>query len=473
MSEIGDPKTAHTPLPVARSRKRVLRFGYTALIGLLGFASFEAYRIQESASTHHLDLVRRYAQQDEAMSALRYDIFRAGSRVRDFFIDSRPETARRLKVYLRDLRLETERSLAALERLKALPDDATMQTIREFWDTMEPVADEMLNASAAEKYSFVEQEVSPRRSALHSALRALIVTGQNELQRREREISQTRQQSGQRLILVLGLCGVLALAVVRFSIVHFRFAGEGQRTAIRGPGSSPPGGAGNSRRGWWRSRKSCAKRLARELHDEIGQSLAILQIEISNLLTLHPDRLPDARPKLIRARELAEQAVQSIRGMSLLLRPPLLDDLGLVPALEWLLEDFMRRSGVPCEFKATLINDQFPDPVKTCVYRVVQEAVLNCEKHASPNRVKVSVAQSGGEVTAEVEDNGRGFPVDLTVAPSRQRGLGIVGMRERAARLGGTLVIDSAPGKGCRLRLSVPIEQPGSPADTVASHMES
>lgn len=472
MSEIGDPKTAHTPLPVARSRKRVLRFGYTALIGLLGFASFEAYRIQESASTHHLDLVRRYAQQDEAMSALRYDIFRAGSRVRDFFIDSRPETARRLKVYLRDLRLETERSLAALERLKALPDDATMQTIREFWDTMEPVADEMLNASAAEKYSFVEQEVSPRRSALHSALRALIVTGQNELQRREREISQTRQQSGQRLILVLGLCGVLALAVVRFSIVHSDSLEKASELQYEALAQARQEAQELSAR-LVEIEEELRKRLARELHDEIGQSLAILQIEISNLLTLHPDRLPDARPKLIRARELAEQAVQSIRGMSLLLRPPLLDDLGLVPALEWLLEDFMRRSGVPCEFKATLINDQFPDPVKTCVYRVVQEAVLNCEKHASPNRVKVSVAQSGGEVTAEVEDNGRGFPVDLTVAPSRQRGLGIVGMRERAARLGGTLVIDSAPGKGCRLRLSVPIEQPGSPADTVASHMES
>jgi signal transduction histidine kinase len=467
LNETADQKTAQPIVPVARSRKRVLLYGYAALIALLVFASFEAYRIQESASTHHIDLVRRYSQQDEAMSALRNAIFVAGTRVRDFFIDTRPETAARLRQYLLELRADTERSLKTLERLKALPDHATLQTIDEFWEAIRPVPDEMLRASATEKYAFVEQEVSPRRSALHAALRALIVSGQNEMQRREAEITQSRQQAGQRLILVLGLCGVLALAVVRFSVVHsdaLERASERQYEALAQARQELQELSARL----VEIEEELRKRLARELHDEIGQSLAILQIEISNLLTLSQDRMGDARGKLIRARELAEKSVQAIRGMSLLLRPPLLDDLGLVPALEWLLEDFMRRSGVPCEFKAHLADDQFPDPVKTCVYRVVQEAVLNCEKHAAPGRVKVTIGQSGGEVWAEVEDNGRGFKVEATVAPSRQRGLGIVGMRERATRLGGTLTIDSAPGKGSRLRLSVPIQQTESRGDDVA-----
>jgi signal transduction histidine kinase len=160
----------------------------------------------------------------------------------------------------------------------------------------------------------------------------------------------------------------------------------------------------------------------------------------------------------------------------LLLRPALLDDLGLVPALQWQLEEFARRSGIGCEFSGDGVDDMLPDSVKTCVYRVVQEALHNCEKHAGANRVSVGLREHPDSLTVEVRDNGCGFELNEKSMPNRGAGLGILGMRERAARLGGTLTVETAPGMGTLLTLRLPLvatpavaaEQPGASSEKVA-----
>jgi signal transduction histidine kinase len=143
--------------------------------------------------------------------------------------------------------------------------------------------------------------------------------------------------------------------------------------------------------------------------------------------------------------------------MSLLLRPALLDDLGLTPALQFQLEEFLRRSGITCDFVEEGVSDQLPDAVKTCVYRVVQEALHNCEKHSGAVSVRVAVRQQSGYLLVEVEDNGRGFMINEQGMPSRSSGLGLLGIRERAANAGGSLVIDSKPGRGTRISMRIPL----------------
>jgi signal transduction histidine kinase len=154
---------------------------------------------------------------------------------------------------------------------------------------------------------------------------------------------------------------------------------------------------------------------------------------------------------------LAGKTVQTVRDISLLLRPALLDDLGLTPALQWLLEDFERRSGVACEFSEEGVQDLLPDSVKTCVYRVVQEALHNCEKHAEASQVRVVVRQSADHIHVEMDDNGRGLELNTKGMPGRNAGLGILGMRERAARVGGVLALESSPGRGTRISLQIPL----------------
>ncbi|MCX6638024.1 MAG: sensor histidine kinase, partial [Acidobacteria bacterium] len=194
-------------------------------------------------------------------------------------------------------------------------------------------------------------------------------------------------------------------------------------------------------------------RLSRELHDEIGQTLTALRLAISRALSWLRTQPPAAEASLEEARLLAEKTLETVRNISVLLRPSLLDDLGLEPALQWQAEDFSRRSGIRCGFFSDSLDENLPAAHRTCVYRVVQEALTNCAKHSAATHVDIHVRQAEGELKLEVADNGKGFPMDA----QRAAGLGILGMRERAAALGGQLLLESAPGEGTRVSIRLPV----------------
>jgi signal transduction histidine kinase len=139
--------------------------------------------------------------------------------------------------------------------------------------------------------------------------------------------------------------------------------------------------------------------------------------------------------------------------MALLLRPSMLDDLGLVPALEWQAREVSKRSGVRVNVEAGQVSEDLPEEHKTCIYRVVQEALHNCIRHAGARSVTVTVRQSPEELSLSVEDDGKGFDV------RRERGLGLIGIEERVANLGGNFAVESAPGRGSRLRISLPLKE--------------
>ena len=194
--------------------------------------------------------------------------------------------------------------------------------------------------------------------------------------------------------------------------------------------------------------------IARELHDELGQLLTALKMDLRWLR----ERLPDAAltTKADEMGELLDKTVASTRRISADLRPLMLDDLGLADAAQWLVEDFSRRSGVKCEIRVPQ-GTGFADlsrAVSTAVYRAVQESLTNIGRHAGARNAWVMLALEDGELQVEVEDDGRGIaPEDLAKA----RSLGLRGMRERVAYLGGSLEIGRAPRGGTRLRLRVPL----------------
>ena len=203
--------------------------------------------------------------------------------------------------------------------------------------------------------------------------------------------------------------------------------------------------------------------IARELHDELGQLLTALKMDLRWLR----ERLPDAAltTKADEMGELLDKTVASTRRISADLRPLMLDDLGLADAAQWLVEDFSRRSGVKCEIRVPQ-GTGFADlsrAVSTAVYRAVQESLTNIGRHAGARNAWVMLALEDGELQVEVEDDGRGIaPEDLAKA----RSLGLRGMRERVAYLGGSLEIGRAPRGGTRLRLRVPLR--GMLSDAVA-----
>jgi signal transduction histidine kinase len=152
-------------------------------------------------------------------------------------------------------------------------------------------------------------------------------------------------------------------------------------------------------------------------------------------------------------RDLVVQVLQDVRALAVELRPAALDDFGLVPALERLAATFEERSGIRTAIQSSLRDERLPAEAETVLYRLVQEALTNVAKHAGAGRVSIVLTRSAGGVRAIVEDDGRGFEAGET----REDALGLVGMRERLALLGGTLAVESARGEGTALVAYVPV----------------
>jgi signal transduction histidine kinase len=438
----------------------VLRTGYASVLAVLVFAAVEAYRIQSSISEQHIEIYRHYVEQDQEVATLRRNLWLANIYVRDFFIHSTPEQAAELQSQLESLKREDD---AALDKLARMSNNREVfanirRSVEEFRAILTPLPRTMLNKSNEEQYAFLQREIVPRRFDLYGTLLSLQAADQQRLQESEREFSAARRQAARRLLIILGLCLLLGGAVARFSLRHAENL-EQQAEKHYAEVEQAKGELQQLSARLLEIEEEGRRTLSRELHDEIGQALALLQIEISHAHGLLPAQPEAARERLRRARELAERTVQSVRDISLLLRPPLLDDLGLTPALQFQLEDFLRRSGIRCEFVEEGVSDDLPDAVKTCVYRVIQEALHNCEKHSGAPEVRVVVRQLPDCLVAEVEDKGRGFQMNPQGMPTLSRGLGLLGIRERVAIAGGSLVIDSAPGHGTRIGVRIPLAQ--------------
>jgi signal transduction histidine kinase len=191
--------------------------------------------------------------------------------------------------------------------------------------------------------------------------------------------------------------------------------------------------------------------ISRELHDEVGQTLGALLVDLGQLGNVLPSEDKLVKDQLARLKNSVESAVRSIRDMALLLRPPMLDDLGLIPALEWQARETSRRSDMEVEVQADEIPEGLPDPVKIGIYRLVQEALQNAATHAHAKNAKVSVKYGAQKVQVEISDDGIGFQ------PDRTRGMGLLGMTERVRQLDGSLDVQSSPGKGTTVRAMLPL----------------
>ena len=200
------------------------------------------------------------------------------------------------------------------------------------------------------------------------------------------------------------------------------------------------------------------RRISRELHDQMGQYLSTLMLRLKTLRPLAAGQ-EQARVTLQKLEELTGRLVDEVHHLAWELRPAALDDLGLHAALQNYAEKWSERSGVAVDFHCGgLERERLPPEVETTVYRVVQEALTNVLKHAEARRVNVVVERRRDQVLVIVEDDGKGFEAEEVVpAPGGGRGLGLLGMRERVALVGGALKLDSSPGAGTTARARIPV----------------
>jgi signal transduction histidine kinase len=191
--------------------------------------------------------------------------------------------------------------------------------------------------------------------------------------------------------------------------------------------------------------------ISRELHDEVGQALGLLLMDAGRLSNQLGSTNQKGQELVRNIKTVAERTVQTVRNMALLLRPSMLDDLGLVAAVEWYAREMSRRGEIEVEVRAENVSEALPDPVKVCVYRMVQEAVNNVQRHAKAKNAVVELKQTSDAIRVKITDDGNGFD------PKRARGMGLLGMEERVKRLGGKIEIDSRPGTGTAIRAELPL----------------
>jgi len=198
------------------------------------------------------------------------------------------------------------------------------------------------------------------------------------------------------------------------------------------------------------------RRIARELHDETSQLLGTLALGLDTAMATLPPGASSDRLQEVRA--VAIKTLDEIHRMSFDLRPSMLDDLGLVPAIRWYAERDLKRRGVSVRCESDESGGRLPPEVETALFRAVQEAITNIVKHAQAKTVLIQCMLGPRAVTVEIEDDGEGFdPASISGTAVNGRGLGLAGIRERVELLGGSAVIESAPGQGTRVVLTVPL----------------
>lgn len=198
------------------------------------------------------------------------------------------------------------------------------------------------------------------------------------------------------------------------------------------------------------------RKISRELHDVIAQTLTSINLRLAELKTESEASRTKLQQKIESTQRLVEESVEIVHRFARELRPTVLDDLGLIPALESFLKTFMEDTGVRVSLKAFAGIEKSDSNVRTVLYRIAQEALTNVARHAGASHAEVIIRNLKGTVRMEIIDNGKGFEVDGTSCAKKSNRLGLLGMRERIEMIGGTFCVDSAPGSQTTIRVEIP-----------------
>ena len=198
------------------------------------------------------------------------------------------------------------------------------------------------------------------------------------------------------------------------------------------------------------------RKISRELHDEVGQILTAINVKLATLKAEAALNTKGLTRKISSTQRLVERSMSTVHRFARELRPPLLDDLGLVPALHAYMKGFTRGTGIPIHFTTFAAIERLDLDKRMVLYRVAQEALTNVAKHAEASAVEVSLRKRGGRVVMEIHDNGKSFQVQRVFLDKRIKRLGLLGMRERVEMVDGQFDIESADGEGTTIRAQIP-----------------
>ena len=449
---------------VDKQTRRLLLVGFGGLLALLAFTGLNALSVLERIEARSETIRKDYFNRNRILEQLRSDLYLSGTYVRDLLLEQDPSFANTHRRELQEVRSRIESNFTAYNAILRSEEQAPFWKLRteveSYFESLLPALEWDANQRRALGYAFMKNSLLPRRTVIVWLADQLAAVNQKQMEAGNQHMMDLFSSFRRSLVLLLVLtliCGALLAAgsfrrilrLERLSAARFEEV-EHARAALRDLSARLIA-----------VQESDRKSLARELHDEIGQSLSALLLGIGNIAATLPSNGSDgAQAQLHELRRLAERTVAAVRDMSLLLRPSMLDDLGLIAAVQWQAREVSRRNDVSVQVNAESVPEDLPDEHRTCIYRVAQEALHNVVRHANAKTVRIHLDQSGDTLVLTIQDDGIGF------APEREKGLGLLGMEERVTHLNGSFQIESTRGAGTTIRVELPLSEAAVRVDT-------
>jgi len=419
------------------------------------FAGIDGLQVLRRMQSRSGAIQHDFLERSRVLNQIRSDVYLSGTYARDYLLDPQPATAEKNRAELNRLREEMEAILASYAGLMSDEERTPLNDLRrrlnEYWRVLDPVFQWSSDQRRQRGFPFLRDEVFPRRMAMLALADQIEIVNERQMNAGNLRVaelfSEFRARLGVTLAITLILGGLLAIFASR-RILDL----EGQASSRYSEIVEARGQLKNLSARLVETQEEERRVLSRELHDEVGQSLSAILVGLSNLsAAIRTNARAQMESEVTALRRIVEGTVRMVRNITLLLRPSMLDDLGLIPALEWQAREVSRQTGLRVDVAAGGVSDQLPEEFKTCIYRVVQEALHNAARHAGAGSVRIVAQQEAGRLLLSVQDDGRGFDV------KRSRGLGLLGMEERVAHLGGTLQLVSEPGSGTLISVILPL----------------
>jgi signal transduction histidine kinase len=438
------------------SSRLAVAVGFGSLLAIMALAGIDAIRVLQKIRRDDDQIRQQFLVRNHLLNDVRSELYLSGTYVRDYLLEPEPLQAGTFRGNLEEVRKQMESALASYQKLlqpeESKPYEDLTTALAQYWQVLDPI----LTWNAAERrehgYPFLRDQVFPRRTTMLDIASRIAAFNEQQLSAGNESVVALLLKFQNRLTVTflatlalgLGMAAITSRKIFRLEAhtqERYQEVVEARRQLT------------NLSDRLVQAQEEERRALSRELHDEVGQSLSAVLVELRNLSTvLAHQREEQAQSHVEMIKGLVENTVRVIRNMSLLLRPSMLDDLGLVPALRWQAREVSKHTSMDVIVDTHAVSDDIPDEHKTCIYRVAQEALHNCSRHSQAGTVRITVEQKPELLCLSIEDDGKGFDV------KHSKGLGLLGIEERVTRLGGTFAAHSDLGVGTVLSLQLPLK---------------
>ncbi len=442
--------------------RRAAFLGFAVVLALWVASGYDILQRLREVEAHAQVTNARFLRSEELLSSVSRDVLLSSIYLRDLLSATSPEDLQRARQQLIATRQHADDALAEYTSLLGEGGEPASLTelraaLASRWTTVGPVFDAAYQSPSADISARLRAGAVSRRESILRISEQIHAANQEAFERRQQEVVEFYRATQQRVWIIGALALVLSLGIATLVIVYARTLEKGVEAQIERDEENRRVLQRLSAR-LVHAQEDERRTIARELHDEVGQALTAVKTELG-LAQRRAQASGAADPGLEEARAITDRTLNAVRDLSQLLRPALLDDLGLPAATGSLLRGFSRRTGTRADLETDGTIDRLATEIETCAYRIVQEAVTNVARHAHATAVRVTLARRGSTLRLRVEDNGRGFDAGR-IAASDDRGFGLIGMRERVSGFRGSFVLDTAPGRGTCISVELPALPP-------------